>query len=411
MPTTGEVKRVKDNLSGIISLVKDFNNEANHYADNAYKLLSVPPTPPIPGWLLGLISIASAGIKGLTLPAGGEFPGLGAIAGIFGGVFGAMKDKFPASWNSEFASIEIGLQKSTEAARQKLETIRMDPAAHWNETFTTPVSDEKVLVSALATFDAPSPDDLNYGLALDAALHGFDEGLWKDMLVKHCVLAMVRGISWSADKKADADAFAVAYVKQNPAYYVVTKETPAECCRNPGYYSSLTVLSFGGVGFTENALSDDACAYLVRGVNTESPAGIVDRVTLFTKWGIPMSPRPILATPTPAPATVSRRTLRAVKDETTLAHLVVREGREALEARVRHRAATDGTFAADLYLDPRAALESYLGVVIPENVVIDVVSEQPGRYTLVIPNGVVAPTWERLEQLRVVQESEGNGLA
>jgi hypothetical protein len=63
----------------------------------------------------------------------------------------------------------------------------------------------------------------------------------------------------------------------------------------------------------------------------------------------------------------------------------VDQSREDVEQRIISRAASDSAFRQQLLSDPRAALESELGVTLPASVKVNVLEESASEYYLVLP--------------------------
>lgn len=57
----------------------------------------------------------------------------------------------------------------------------------------------------------------------------------------------------------------------------------------------------------------------------------------------------------------------------------------ALVQRVVERASTDSEFRAQLMSDPKAAVESELGISIPADLTVKVVEEKPDEFYIVLP--------------------------
>ena len=60
-------------------------------------------------------------------------------------------------------------------------------------------------------------------------------------------------------------------------------------------------------------------------------------------------------------------------------------GSNALVRRVVERASTDGTFRSLLISDPKTAVESELGVIIPADLTVKVFEEGPDEFFIVLP--------------------------
>jgi hypothetical protein len=87
----------------------------------------------------------------------------------------------------------------------------------------------------------------------------------------------------------------------------------------------------------------------------------------------------------PSPRRLSTAYLRAMKEGSTLTALVQKRGRQHVQAEVLAKAASDSIFARDLVLRPRQTLEAFLGVKIAEMIDINVFSEGPRSFSIVLP--------------------------
>jgi hypothetical protein len=112
------------------------------------------------------------------------------------------------------------------------------------------------------------------------------------------------------------------------------------------------------------------------------------RETVFTVPWLPHHDYTPLGTPGAATSNrLSLGFLRAQREGRSLDVLLHKEGRAAVEDRVRKQAWDNPAFAHDLKVRPRQTLERFLGVKIPESASIYVTVEDDDllEYGLVIP--------------------------
>ena len=232
------------------------------------------------------------------------------------------------------------------------------------------------------------------------ALANLDAQIWATVLRSNFVITKVdwplnpgTGVEMPFSFPGPQNAFPTAQAQSNiaaePAENIVPVGwLPKSGCAAPDrWIYNVYVLGTGFSGVSDNGLAPDACAYLFKNLYSDeivNPKGLFMRHEVFTNLKIrSTSSHGGGVEADTAPTT--RAYLRAVAKGETLATLVAREGRPAIEARIKEEAANNALFANKLETMPRQTLQSFLGVLIPDTVTLNIIVERQGTFGLVIP--------------------------
>ncbi len=385
-PTPAQIKTVQQNLSNMI----DFNDHVHSFGqdriNNAFFLLTEKDSTD-PGLAVGLILVESA------------FRGIGAIAGPIGtfvssfaaGMVNFWANQTPPSLNGTFSSYLTRFSKTSQQVDTQLAEYHQDPAKHWDTSFT--YQGKKTTLADLASGDFPAKTDPAFQKAATAAVFALDQDLWTTVMKAKLVVTrweLSSGPTIFPGKKSDPPvAWAQSFYAKNPAY----RETwswhdSSGCGDTTGWLMEEYNLGTGAGVFTDGSIAADACHYLFQ---DSTPGKIINKDGLFTRekvftgLGIRHTTHIVPVGGGFAQEKLSMGYLRAMRESRTLGALIEREGREAVERRVVERAHADPVFAHDLARRPRATLEGFLDIKIPEAVALSIVVENPRTFGLVIP--------------------------
>lgn len=385
-PTQAQIVQVQTNLKHLQKLNDYVYNQGQSKVSNAYLLLSETDSAD-PG-----MTVAVDILRGAFLVLGKLLPVGGGAATFMAGMVADWATATPPSLNTTFASLLTRLQASSLAVDRQLATYHQDVAGNWATQFTD--NGQTSTLADLASVSIPPETDPQFATLAAAALVGLDQRVWKTVLLANYVItrwtsssgdANLGGVQGSPPLQYDTQ-----FIAAHPAYYnTFTWYQKQHACDDPsGWIVGEYNLGTGAGVLNDGSMSDAACQYLF----VDSSDGVVinqdglfARKTVFNDLGISQQTYTVDAAPIGAQA-LSLAYLRAMKSGKTIGRLVEREGREAVQRRIVERAQADPVFAASLRHRPRQALESLLGVKIPETVTIRAVLESPRSFTIVVPH-------------------------
>jgi hypothetical protein len=381
-PTATQIAQVQTN----ITRMQTFNDSVHDYGQdkvtNAYLLLSEQD-----GSDPGMAVV-------VNLMAGG-FAAIGSVTGVVGAFAAAFLSGMvswwtsiaPPSLNSAFSSYLQRFSASYQAVDAQLASYSQDIAANWYFGFSW--NGAGATLQSLSNGSFPPEDDPKFEKARSAALLALDQNLWT------YILASTQNIYlWDMGDpiiiNTDPTAWAQSFYAAHPAYYVTWAWQDGSGCGNEsGWLIQEYNIGSGAVyPFKDGSISAGACQYLFIDSTPGTiinPNGLFTRAQVFTGLGIPSSSPPGPYQPRRPANKLSVGYLRAMKEGRTLRHLILREGREAVERRIIEKAHADSVFAADLRRIPRETLEKFLDVRIPEVLSLSVVVEDGRTFGLVIP--------------------------
>jgi hypothetical protein len=387
LPTAADIAQVQSNLKSMQAFNDYVYNQSTAKVLNAYLLLSESDGSD-PGLTVGLNIL-----EGAFWAIGSELGPLGNFAASFlSGMVSAWATATPPSLNTTFANMLTRLQGTSQAVDAQLATYYQNVAADWETTFTYNGAAAKLADLATGTF--PVETDPAFNTAVTAALFALDQQIWRSVLAARYVITLWELSSGPIILAGNEDAPPIPYdedfIAAHPAYrntWVWHNSTG--CGDTTGWEISESNVGTGAGLFSDGSMGSDACDYLfidsADGV-VINPAGLFTRATVFTGLGIGQTTQIVaVGGGGTVGAKVSLEYLRAMRAGQTIGALIDREGRDAVQQRIIDRAQLDPVFAADLAHRPRAAIESLLGVKIPEVVSVSAIVETPGVFAVVVP--------------------------
>jgi hypothetical protein len=392
-PTDAQISQVKANIEAMQALNDYVYDHSDAKVLNAFLLMSEKDDDD-PGLAIGINLL-----EGVFAALGGFLGGVGALAATFlNGMISTWASQPPPELNTTFANMLNRLSETSRAADRQLATYYQDPVGNWDASYT--YQGETATLSDLAEFQFPAETDPRFEDMAGVSLDGLDHAVWTTVLrTNYVITKFVPTPGYGQNEPqpftipGEPDAFpaslADAYLVQNPSYYLVPVGwLPKEGCGSEDRWVVQEYnVGTGVTGLSDGGLSRDACNYLFKNGYTDTavnPAGLFERAYVFTSMGIPTTSTNTNVFVAPA-AEVSTEYRQALVTGDTLGALASREGRASIEARIVARAHEDPVFARRLALQPRTTLQDFLGVRIPETLLLSVVVESEQLFGIVIP--------------------------
>jgi hypothetical protein len=409
LPTPDNVQKVQANLTSMQKF-NDYvyNNVSAYPSGTVYNSLEAQTSDP--GLAAGLqILIGALGAIGTVL--GGPLAGF-ATTLLCSTLFSYNTSK-PPTIAGVIAQLSNRLELTSQQLDTDLSTIIGNLApinsqstilAAWNSTFT--FQGQTMQVSDLASGVFPmeyseSTQNPEFQAIAAAAIFAAKQNIWQVVLAERYQIncwqptynAVTNGNSqfFANYSESDMVSWYNSFLSQNPSYYCtwVPSSIPGPCNTEvPGMQVSEYNIGVAPSGASDGSISEAACGYLfIDGPNPNS-SGMFTRETVFTVAWLPHYDYTPPGTPGAATSNqLSLGFLRAQREERSLDALLHKEGRAAVEDRVRKQAWDNPAFAHDLKIRPRQTLERFLGVKIPESASIYVTVEDDDllEYGLVIP--------------------------
>ena len=337
------------------------------------------------------------GLTGLT----GEIGGLAGV--LISDVVQSYATNTPPNIQGTVASLSTRLQNTSEDLTNKLAEISSglfnDLAKWWTASFT--YNNQTMQVCDLVMGFFP-PQTLHGALnnqfteLADAAIFTTQQMIWRTILITNYQINVWQPTYYDSDffshySQTEMISWYTQFLQGAPAYYCtwVPSSIPGPCNTTvPGMQMSEYNLGSAPSITADGSISAKACGYLfIDGVDGQviNPNGMFSRKTVFNNLGIARVDY------APAAAGAARSTdlgfIRAQREGKSIDKLVEKEGRAAVEERVRKEAWANPVFAHNLQVRPTQTLERFLGVKIPKSASINVIVEDEDmqRYGLVIP--------------------------
>ncbi len=392
-PTDAQIAQVRANLKALQSLNDYVYNHSNALVMNAYFLMSEKDEDP--GLALGLNLF-----EGVLWAFCSYFGAIGNFAaGFLGGMMGTWMTDPPPNLNTTFAKMIERLEATSIAVDQQLATYYQNPASYWNTSHT--FQGVTGTLADLSSISLPTETDPSFEDVARAGLTALDHSLWASVLQTNFVVTTFvpqPGYGQNYPNPfwlpGPQDAFpadlADAYIARYPSYYLVPIgwRGAVGCGGSPEWFCQAYNLGTGVTGVSDGALSKDACTYLFKNYYSDTivnPGALYDRKAVFNSLNIPTASVGYNWGAGPQSMGLSTKYKQAMVDGGTLGALAAKEGRSNLEARIIKKAQEDHVFAMRLGLNPREALEEFLGVAIPETLGLNVVIERGNTYSMVVP--------------------------
>jgi hypothetical protein len=387
MPTPADVTQVQTNLQAMQALNDYVYNQSTAKVLNAYLLLSESDGSD-PGLTVGLNIL-----EGAFWALGSELGPIGNFAASFlSGMVSWWATSTPPSLNTTFANMLTRLQATSQAVDMQLAVYYQNVVADWDTSFT--YNGSTANLSDLAAGNFPVETDPAFETAAAAALFALDQQIWASVMVARYVITQWELSSGPVIMSGSEDQPPIGYdesfIAAHPAYTNTwVWHNSSGCGDTTGWEVTEYNIGTGAGVFSDGSMGHDACNYLfidsAPGV-VINPAGLFTRETVFTGLGIRQTTYIVSVGGGGGVAgRVSLEYLRSMRAGQTISQLIEREGRESVQQRIIDRAQRDRVFATSLAHRPRQAIESLLGVRIPEVVSVSAIVETPGVFAVVVP--------------------------
>ena len=385
-PTTDPITTVKTNI-GNMQLFNDYvYNHGDDLLLNACgKLSEGDDSDPGLEFGLSLLEVAFDALSELVEP-------VGPIASvIFAGIVQGWESDTPTSLMGDLAKLAIRMEQSNLELDTQLAHIATNPEEHWDDEFS--FGGRSYKVSDLAGIDFPVETDDDFMTMATAALRSLDQTIWQMFLVDHMVVTYYttqKDVIVAGDSGDDSPArsFAESEINAHPAYYYEWEyRDDSGCGATPGWWMKEYNVGTGYSGFSDGSLSEDACSYLfidsISGVVINA-SGLFYRNDVFNNLGLAHTEHDFPHMAAPANR-LSFAYLRAMKTGRTLGHRVSDLGRAEMERLLIEKAHEDSCFLNRLRKEPRAAIEDFFDMKIPDVVDLQITVEDSRTFGLIIP--------------------------
>lgn len=377
-----QVKTVRTNLSNMVTLNYELYPRGQNSVLNAFLLFSATDDND-PG-----VDVFLNIMYGAFSAIGAGYGAAGAFGATFvSGMISSWTSSPPPNLDGQFASYLERFNATSNALTNQLDALRDDLGSGdaktvekaWNTQFT--FNGQTIKVSDLAGFEFPA-SGTQFDQMVQRIAAEIDTGLWRQMLGANYHAPLYQDNMDTGYK--DQNVPPIPWVLQQLDYYknayfvwywYTDPNNNGNCAR---WMAQMYVITTGQNANTGLDLNEACCWYVFKdktpGV-VNNPAGLFTREQVAEICGIVYQPHV---------SGVSESYLKAAKRGRTLEQLVEREGREALENRVIEKAREDAVFAQKLALRPKATVEEFFGIKIPDHIRLTVVVEDETHYGLVI---------------------------
>jgi len=396
MPTQQQLDQLKRNTKAIIDWVNHMHDYLQDPLNEVYlKVGQDAQQDAAQSWV--------SKVNGFAFDAIGKlpFPGAGAASNVISAMFSSYNTNTAPRLDQIFGSIWSRFSANFLRANDDLGYVYSDPAGHWNDTITNPITGATFSIASLAdpnvVFPTQQDDINNFNAITDATVTSFRYNLTKYVFGQRwAILHQPNSTFWSNWNDNDAQNFAKQQISGNRDVFLTWwHDQNGSCagCPNDGISTSEPRLGIGQWYsnwdyYHGDSAPRDLCDWLIQddGFGTVyNPNAITTRRDVFYNW-------PIDGNLNDHPDHTERNTTvkQPVSDEDRNRAKLWRAfmtsvPRKDIEQDIIQKTVDDPKFAYDLRNNPKKTLSDYIGLEIPDCVNIEIIQEIPGNYKLVLP--------------------------
>lgn len=401
-PSPAQVDQLRKNCYFISLWLDHVHDDLQDVINEIYFKLSQSSSDPGQKLLTGLMDVIFASIGDV------DFPGAAITGYAIQSLVGSYSSNTPDSLNVAFGDLWGRFGTTFQQAETDFGKFSQNPELHWNDVYTDPVSGKSFVVSDLSNPNTFFPTrDPAY-----ASTQFFNPDAFNDLTAKtvkssrYNVTKTEMGKKWSIlhdpknefwDGWSDADArrFAESQVAGNRDVFLIWWPDQGGSCAGCPSNGMTTTEPRIGVGewysnwdyYHGDAATKDMCDWLMQDDgygNVLNPDAITTRHDVFYNWPLPgnLNDNPVRASTEKKYEKASQES----KDRAKKWHkFFADQPRHVVEHDLVRRAFEDPQFMAHLVRNPREAIEAVTGLLIPDEVKVEVIQERPGSYKLVLP--------------------------